>query len=445
MAERPKILIVDDKVENLIALEKVLADVDAGCIRALSGNEALKQLLVHEVAMVLMDVQMPGMDGYETVELMRQDKRLRTIPVIYLSAVYKEEDHKLRAAEVGAVDFLTKPILPAVLKSKAEIFLKLYENRVAMAEEIEHRKQVERHLRGVQEELEEANRTLDRKVRERTQELTVTNEALVNEIGERKLAEATLKEAQAKIVETEKIAAIGTLTAGIAHEMNNPLMGILNFIQYCLKKVPPEEKVHAVLADAETATHHCIRIVRNLLTFSRFEKEESEPFVMENPSVLFDRVLDLLSYRIEKEGIRIHRALDEQVTAIPVKVTGFQQVLLNLMGNALDSVADCEDKEIRMSSCVDNGFAVIDIADTGCGVSQENRGKIFDPFFTTKPVGKGTGLGLSVSSNIIKQHGGSLSHHTVETGGSIFRIRLPMERPDAVSAGTADTVTGIDR
>lgn len=421
----PKILIVDDRHANLVALEKVLQGLDVAFVRASSGNAALQALLDHEFAMVLIDVQMPGMDGYETVDLMRQDKRFRQLPVIFLSAVYRDDDHKIRAARTGAVDFLSKPVIPEILRAKVTVFLDLYNSRRAMQLEIERRKASEEALKRAQQALEEANTDLERKVAARTQALKSANDSLTGEIEIRTSAEQALREAQVKIVETEKIAALGTLTAGIAHELNNPLMGILNFVQYAVRRMPEESKVREVLHDAEQATTSCIDIVKNLLTFARVDRENTEPFAPADPAVLFDRVLRLLSYRIDRENAVIRKDFDAGCTGIPMKVNAFQQVLLNLVGNAMDAVQETRRKEIILSTRIEDGHAVIRVSDSGCGVAPEHRQRIFDPFFTTKPAGKGTGLGLSVTRGIIDAHGGSIQCLGGADGKTVFAIHLP--------------------
>ena len=113
--EKPKILIVDDRIENIVAIEKTLENINAELIRAHSGNEALKLTLDHDIALVLLDVQMPGMDGFETVELMKQVQKTKYIPVIFISAIYLEEIYKTKGVEVGGVDYICKPIIPSVL------------------------------------------------------------------------------------------------------------------------------------------------------------------------------------------------------------------------------------------------------------------------------------------------------------------------------------------
>ncbi|MBT4576471.1 MAG: response regulator [Candidatus Cloacimonetes bacterium] len=123
---KPKILIVDDRIENLVALETLLSDINADIIRANSGNEALQYSLEHEFALVLIDVQMPDMDGFETVKLMRHVEKTKYVPVIFVSAIYSDDFYKIKGVESGAVDFITKPIIPEILLGKVTIFLELY-------------------------------------------------------------------------------------------------------------------------------------------------------------------------------------------------------------------------------------------------------------------------------------------------------------------------------
>ncbi|MDY6934715.1 MAG: diguanylate cyclase [Spirochaetota bacterium] len=134
MVNKFKILIVDDKVENLIALERLLADLDLEFIRASSGNEALAKTLEYEFTLALIDVQMPEMDGYETVELLRQDDKSKLLPIIFVSAIYKNDYYQIKGIETGAVDFITKPIIPEILLGKVRVFLDLYRHRKELEE-----------------------------------------------------------------------------------------------------------------------------------------------------------------------------------------------------------------------------------------------------------------------------------------------------------------------
>ena len=141
-----KILIVDDKVENLVALEKILSVFDVQVIRALSGNEALQKTLHHNFALALVDVQMPEMDGYETVSFLRSNNETRYLPVIFVSAIYNEDFHIVKGIESGAVDFITKPINTPILRGKVKVFLKLHQQKQLLENEIERRKQTEIEL-----------------------------------------------------------------------------------------------------------------------------------------------------------------------------------------------------------------------------------------------------------------------------------------------------------
>ncbi len=136
--EKPKILIVDDKIENLIALETLLRSIDADIIRAESGNEALAKTLEHDFALALIDVQMPIMDGFETVTLMRNDKKTEFLPVIFVSAIYSDKIYQIKGIASGAVDFLVKPLVPEILLGKVNVFLKLYNQKRKLEEALEN-------------------------------------------------------------------------------------------------------------------------------------------------------------------------------------------------------------------------------------------------------------------------------------------------------------------
>lgn len=136
--EKPKILLVDDKEANLVALETLLKDLDVTFIRAFSGNEALSKLLEHEFALLLIDVQMPDMDGFETVSLLRNDPNYKCLPIIFISAIYSEDFYKIKGIEAGAVDFIAKPIIPEILKGKVSVFLTLYNQRRELEEALDN-------------------------------------------------------------------------------------------------------------------------------------------------------------------------------------------------------------------------------------------------------------------------------------------------------------------
>lgn len=230
----------------------------------------------------------------------------------------------------------------------------------------------------------------------------------------------------AGLIQSEKMRALGVLTAGVAHELNNPMMGILNFIQYCLKKTPPEDKRHEPLKDAELETKRCIDIVANLLTFSHLEKEDGN-FKPVNLKLITERIIKILSYRFRNENITIQQEIAENIPFVLGHENRLQQAILNLITNALDAMKLVKNKILKIKILTDNKNAKIIISDTGEGMDEDTQKKIFEPFFTTKVTGSGTGLGLSVCESIITEHNGTLLCHTKKNVGTEFSITLPLE------------------
>jgi len=220
---------------------------------------------------------------------------------------------------------------------------------------------------------------------------------------------------------------MGTLVAGVAHELNNPMTGMINYVQYCRKHTDSGDKRYKALVDTEAEIRRCIDIVNNLLTFSRIEKEGKESFRETDCAEIIERVLRLLSYRIEKNQVSVTKQYEKGTMKVWAKVNNIQQVFLNLVSNALYAVENCETREIHLSINPKGSFTQITVKDSGIGISSENRGKIFDPFFTTKPVGEGTGLGLSILKSIIDDHGGNVTCKSDIGKGTEFKVLLPMK------------------
>ncbi len=232
---------------------------------------------------------------------------------------------------------------------------------------------------------------------------------------------------QAQLVQTEKMSALGTMAAGVAHELLNPMMGMLNFTQYCLKHTTAGDPRYPVLQDMERETRRCADIVGNLTTFSRMGTQDEEGYQKESLTIIIDRVVKLLSYRIEKEHVLLAQHVDENTPKIWMQVNSMQQVLLNLISNALDALMESQKKEIHIEIYREDDFVRLIMTDSGCGLAPEHLEKIYDPFFTTKPVGQGTGLGLSTSRSIIESHGGDITCESKLYVGTIFKILLPIK------------------
>lgn len=251
----------------------------------------------------------------------------------------------------------------------------------------------------------------------------LTREELYREL---ETSYAKLRSQSMQIIQTEKLRTLGTMAAGIAHELNNPMMGILNYVQYCLKHTAADDKKHPVLMDAEKEIRRCIHIVDNLLTFSRTEKVDNNRKEKANCASIIDRILRLLSYKISTDRIFITRKYAENIPDILIDVGKIEQVFLNLVNNALDALKGCSKKEIHIEMQTTGNFLRVSIADTGTGINSGDIPKIFDPFFTTKETGKGTGLGLSIVNSIIQEHGGKIECESEPGQGATFKVFLPI-------------------
>jgi PAS domain S-box-containing protein len=249
-----------------------------------------------------------------------------------------------------------------------------------------------------------------------------------HDITELKKADKKLKEFQAQVIQAEKMGSLGTMVAGIAHELINPIMGILNYIEYCLKKMSPQDEKYAILCNARRETNRCSGIIENLLTFSHMEIEGEQGFQKESCTKILEQVLNLQSYLFEKDSIHLEKHYNSHIPEIWLKVNSMQQVFLNIISNALDAVRGSKKKEIRINVQRKGGFIQVTIADTGPGIVPKNIKKIFDPFFTTKPPGEGTGLGLAICQSIIEVHKGKLSCESTPGQGCTFEILLPIHK-----------------
>ncbi|MEW6455778.1 MAG: ATP-binding protein [Acidobacteriota bacterium] len=226
---------------------------------------------------------------------------------------------------------------------------------------------------------------------------------------------------QQQLITSERLASIGLLAAGIAHEINTPLTGISSYIQYLLKTPSEDEKLPEILKKIESQTERVGRIVKSLLSFSRQGRPSVQKIKLEE---MISDIISLLDYKIKKSRIDLNLALKESLMVWGDR-DKLQQVFLNIISNAIDAMSKGGVLSIDIQET--KGNAIIRIQDTGIGIKKEHLPRIFDPFFTTKGFGKGTGLGLSISYGIIKEHGGDIEVQSEEGKGTTFTIELPIE------------------
>jgi len=268
-------------------------------------------------------------------------------------------------------------------------------------------------------ELIEYQAHLEDVVASRTKELKESNIQL-QETHEK------LKNSVTSLIKAEKTSVLGTFVAGTAHELSNPLTGALNFVQYCIKHTEQDDKKYNVLKDTKREIDRCIKIIKNLLSFVSKGAEETEDTVAEYLAVILERVMLLFAYRIKKESIKVITNFPENLSKVPIQANKIQQVLLNLMTNAMDALKDSETKKIIVSEEQRDDKVILSVEDTGCGIDPKHLDKIFSSFFTTKPQGVGTGLGLSIVKRIVEDHHGKVSCESQLGKGTKFIIELPL-------------------
>ncbi len=226
-------------------------------------------------------------------------------------------------------------------------------------------------------------------------------------------------------IELEKLGAIGRLTAGFAHELNNPLMGIINAIQFCVVKTAAEDERHQVLTNAEHHTRRCIDIVQRLLTFSHGGNERKEPLQWVDALALVEEIGQLLAYRFRQNAVELVIDAGDDLGSVQLRPNSFEQVAMNLVTNALDAVAETPRRRIRIGLSVQSEEFLFTVQDSGVGISEANKARIFEPFFTTKPVGSGTGLGLSTTWALVTEQGGRLQVDSTPGIGTCMTAIFP--------------------
>lgn len=268
-----------------------------------------------------------------------------------------------------------------------------------------------------------ANARLEARVAERTQALSTANSDLLRENRERREAEAALKKAQDDLVQAGKLSALGQMSAGISHELNQPLMAIRSFAENgsLLMERGQAEKAAQNLGRISTLAHRMGRIIKNLRAFAR---QESEPISDVDLGQAVDQAVEMLAPRLRAEGVALDWTRPEQGPMVRGGEVRLQQVAMNLISNAMDAMADSDPKRVEITLQVNDARATLFVRDTGPGIDQPDR--IFDPFYSTKQVSatEGMGLGLSISYGLVQSFGGAIKGRNHPDGGAVFTVEL---------------------
>ncbi len=381
-------------------------------IKASSAREALEYLLRREIAVVLTDVSMPEVDGFELAEMIRAHPRYERTAIIFVSAIHLTDLDRLRGYAAGAVDYLPVPVVPELLRAKVKVFAELYRKT---------------------RQLEQLNAELERRVEERTAELAEANAELESRVEERtREREAAL----AQVHEMQKMESLGQLTGGVAHDFNNLLMAVLGNLSLLKKRVPDSPAITRLIDGAIRGAERGATLTKRMLAFAR--RQELRPEAVDLPA-LVDGMAEMLR-RSLGPMIRIEIAMDAALPLIRVDPNQLELALLNLALNARDAMANGgqlliqahrEHNDSFLSELPDsaNGeYVRVTVADSGSGMDEMVLKRATEPFFTTKGVGKGTGLGLSMVHGLAAQSGGAMRIASHIGSGTTVQLWFPVDR-----------------
>jgi len=510
-----RILVVDDDERNAFAAVQALEELGHELVVARSGEEALKRLLTEEFAVILLDLHMPGMDGYETAKFVRSRKRTARTPIVFLTAIFRDEAHVFQAYSAGAVDVVFKPVDPFILKSKVQVLVDLYLKTEEVRRQSayqqwlldEHARikaekdQAEQALRVTEARQEAILRTLPIVMHSRSieppfapqfvsdavegvtgfpasrfvedpafgssrihpedlamvverisaaartgqysvefrwlcadgqyrilQDLGVvapSTDGAPREIFGVILDATDRKQLEEQLAQARKMEAVGQLTGGIAHDFNNLLTVVLGNIDMLGRKAEDEARRQRRVEAIRQATERGRDLTRQLLAFSR--RQHLSPVTLDVNALIRD--FAPLIRQAVGEAVTVDIALTDEMLCAHVDPTQLETALLNLAVNARDAMPSGGVLSIATlceTEADGRDRVIVEVADTGVGMSTEVRDRVFEPFFTTKEVGKGSGLGLSQVYGFVRQSEGEVRVDSTVGTGTRFQLRLPL-------------------
>jgi signal transduction histidine kinase len=426
--KRVNILVVDDRDENLMALEAVLSDPSYRLVRAKSGREALKEVLDQDFALILLDVVMPGVDGYETATLIRERPRSRQTPIIFLTANDFGVNYVFRGYTVGAVDYLVKPVPADVLRSKVAVFVELFRR---------------------QELLRQGFEELETKIAERTKELATANVALSAQIEERAKVEKErvllLKREQSARLEAERANRLkDEFLATLSHELRTPLNAIMGWAHVLTQTSHDRDTVQRAANVIRQNASSQAQLIDDILDVSRIVGGR---LVIESGSVPIRRVIedaiDSLMPAASAKAIQVQRDLQDDLSVLGDR-DRLQQVVWNLVSNAFKFTPKGGSVTVRLNEV--DGDVQVEVVDTGIGISPDFLPFVFDRFrqadSSMSRRHNGLGLGMAIVRHLVELHGGTVTVESAgENKGTTFRLRLPRQTGPVPNEVTAPGLT----
>jgi signal transduction histidine kinase len=406
--DKVDILLVDDQPAKLLSYEAILDQVGENLIKAGSATEALEQLLKRNVAIILIDVCMPDLDGFQLATMIREHPRFQKTAIIFVSAIQVTDLDLLRGYQLGAVDYVPVPVIPELLRAKVKVFAELYRKT---------------------RDLERLNAELENRVAERTSELAQANAELEQRVEQRTRER---EEALAQVHEMQKLESLGQLTGGVAHDFNNLLMAVLGNLELAKKYLTDQPQVVRLIDGAIQGAERGAALTKRMLAFAR--RQELRPEAVDLAK-LVDGMIEMLR-RTLGPTIQITTEFEKDLAPIRVDPNQLELALLNLAVNARDAMPvgaevtiAAHGEQVRpgeVTGLAPGAYVRIRVRDTGFGMDEATLRRATEPFFTTKGPGRGTGLGLSMVDGLVAQSGGIMRIDSRPAIGTTVELWLPV-------------------